>query len=66
MEKNLFDIGIDHSIPYYGKKTIDKRIIVKIKDTFPNFTVYDIEKNQIPNFWSYNVKHGGNLFSLTK
>ena len=46
------------------KKQIDKRTIVKIKDTFPNFTVYDMEKDQIPNFWSYNVKHGGNLFTL--
>jgi len=62
--KKFIDIGIDHSVPYHGKKTIDKRIIIKIKDTFPNFTVYDIEKNQIPKFWSYNVKHGGNLFSL--
>ena len=62
--KKFIDIGIDHSIPYHGKKQIDKRTIVKIKDTFPNFTVYDIEKNQIPNFWSYNVKHGGSLFTL--
>ena len=62
--KKFIDMGIDHSIPYHGKKVIDKRIIIKIKDTFPNFTVYDIEKNQIPYFWSYNVKHGGNLFSL--
>ena len=62
--KKFIDIGIDHSIPYHGKKQIDKRTIVKIKETFPNFTVYDIEKDQIPNFWSYNVKHGGNLFSL--
>ena len=62
--KKFIDIGIDHSIPYHGKKQIDKRTIVKIKDTFPNFTVYDMEKDQIPNFWSYNVKHGGNLFTL--
>ena len=62
--KKFIDIGIDHSIPYHGKKAVDKRIIIKIKDVFPNFTVYDIEKYQITNFWSYNVKHGGNLFSL--
>ena len=62
--KKFIDIGIDHSIPYHGKKQIDKRTIVKIKDTFPNFTVYDMEKDQIPDFWSYNVKHGGNLFTL--
>jgi len=62
--KKFIDIGIEYSIPYHGKKEIDKRTIIKIKDTLPNFTVYDIEKNQIPNFWSYNVKHGGSLLSL--
>ena len=62
--RKFIDLGIDYSVPYHGKKDIGKRTIVKIKDTFPNFTVYDIEKNQIPKFWSYNVKHGGNLFSL--
>jgi len=62
--KKFIDIGIDYSIPYHGKKQIDKRTIIKIKEVYPNFTVYDIEKNQIPKFWSYNVKHGGNLFSL--
>ena len=64
--KKFIDIGIDHSIPYYGKKPIGKRIIVKIKQEYPDILVYDIEKNQIPNFWSYNVKHGGALFSLLK
>jgi hypothetical protein len=62
--KKFIDIGVEYSIPYYGKKDIGKKTIVKIKDSFPNFTVYDIEKKQIPNFWSYDVKHGGNLFSL--
>jgi len=62
--KKFIDIGVEYLIPYYGKKDIGKKTIVKIKDSFPNFTVYDIEKKQIPNFWSYDVKHGGNLFSL--
>ena len=59
--KKFIDLGIDYLVPYHGKKDIGKRTIVKIKDAFPNFTVYDIEKNQIPKFWSYNVKHGGNF-----
>ena len=62
--KKFIDLGIDYLVPYHGKKEIGKRTIVKIKESFPNFEVYDIEKDQISNFWSYNVKHGGNLFSL--
>jgi len=62
--KKFVDIGIEKLVPYHGKKEIGKRVIVKVKESFPNFIVFDIEKDQIPNFWSYNVKHGGNLFSL--
>ena len=62
--KRFVDIGIEQLVPYHGKKEIGKRVIVKVKESFPNFIVFDIEKNQISNFWSYNVKHGGNLFSL--
>ena len=62
--KKFLDIGTDHSVPYHGKKEIGKRIIIKIKEGFPNFAVYEVEKNQLAHFWSYNVKHGGNLFSL--
>ena len=62
--KKIIDIGIDHTIQYHGKKEIGKRVIVKIKQGFPDFAVYDIEKEQLPNFWSYNVKHGGNLLTL--
>ena len=62
--KKFIDIRIEYSVPYHGKKEVGKRIIVKIKEEYPNFSVYDIEKEQIHNFWSYNVKHGGNLFSL--
>ncbi|MDC0159604.1 hypothetical protein OAJ55_02840, partial [Candidatus Nitrosopelagicus sp.] len=62
--KKFVDIGIEKLVPYHGKKEIGKRVIVKVKESFPNFIVFDIEKDQILNFWSYNVKHGGNLFSL--
>jgi len=62
--KKVIDIGIEHTIQYHGKKEVGKRVIVKIKKSFPDFAVYDIEKEQLPNFWSYNVKHGGNLITL--
>ena len=62
--KKFVDLGIDHLIPYHGKKEIGKRIIVKIRNGLPNFDIYEIEKNQLKSYWSYNVKHGGTLFSL--
>jgi len=58
------DIGVGQVINYHSKHDIGKRIIVKIKNTFPNFSVKEITKNEISNYWSYNVRQSGNLFSL--
>ena len=58
------DIGVGHIINYYSKHDIGKRIIVKIKNGFPNFSVKEIRKEEIPSYWSYNVKQAGNLFSV--
>ena len=58
------DIGIGQIINYYSKHDIGKRIIVKIKNGFPNFSVKEIRKEEIPSYWSYNVKQTGNLFSV--
>ena len=58
------DIGVGQIINYYSKHDIGKRIIVKIKNGFPNFSVKEIRKEEIPSYWSYNVKQAGNLFSV--
>ena len=62
--KKVIDIGTEQLVQYHGKKEIGKRVIVKIKQCSPDIVVYDIEKEQLPIFWSYNVKHGGNLITL--
>jgi len=58
------DIGIGQIVNYHTKHDIGKRIIVKIKNIFPDFSVKEITKDEIPNYWSYNVKQSGNLFSV--
>jgi len=58
------DVGIGQIINYYSKHDIGKRIIVKIKSVFPDFSVKEITKDEIPNYWSYSVKQSGNLFSV--
>lgn len=58
------DIGINQLIPYHSQCDIGKRIIVQIKNTYPDFTIKEISKNEISGYWSYNVKQSGNLFSL--
>ena len=58
------DIGINQIIIHHTKHDIGKRVIVKIKNTFPDFSIKEISKNEIPHYWSYNVRKSGNLFSV--
>ena len=58
------DIGVGQIVNYHSKHDIGKRIIVKIKNVFPDFSVKEIAKDEIPNYWSYNVRQSGNLFSV--
>ena len=58
------DIGVNHVINHHSKQDVGKRVIVQIKNTFPNFSVKEITKNEIPGYWSYNVRQSGNLFLL--
>ena len=58
------DIGINQIINHHTKHEIGKRIIVKIKNAFPDFSIKEISKNEISHYWSYNVRKSGNLFSV--
>ena len=66
--KDKMDLGVTRvfkgTSDIYDFLMTDEQRDKVITDGFPNFSVYEVEKNQLPNFWSYNVKHGGNLFSL--
>ena len=58
------DIGINQIIPYYTKEDIGKKIIIQIKNTYPNFSVKEISKSEIDGYWSYDIKQTGNIFSF--
>jgi hypothetical protein len=58
------DIGVNQIINHHSKHDVGKRVIVKIKETVPEITVKEITKDEINDYWSYNVRHGGDLFSV--
>ena len=62
--KKFLDIGINKHIPYFGKMKSGTRIAVKIKTTQPKFTIKEISKETIKDYWGYVVKERTNLFSL--
>ena len=61
--KKFVDIGIGKLIPYFGKVKHGVRIVVKIINTEPNFTIKEISKDDVKDYWGYKVKERGNLFS---
>jgi len=62
--KKFLDIGINKHIPYFGKMKIGTRIAIQIKTTQPKFTVKEISKDNIKDYWGYNVKERSNLLSI--
>lgn len=62
--KKFVDVGINQLIQFFGKTPVGKRVTVQFKEGHPKFSVKEIEKNEIPVYWGYNVKERANLFSL--
>src|SRR4030066_154424 len=48
---------------YFGKADIGQRITVQFKSKYPNFSVKEILKDTLKDYWGYKVKERGNLFS---
>ena len=62
--KKFLDIGINKLIPYFGKMKSGTRIAIQIKTTQPKFTIKEISRENIKDYWGYKVKEKANLFSL--
>ena len=61
--KRFVDIGINKLIPYFGKVKFGTRIAVKIVKTQAKFTIKEISRDDVKDYWGYKVKERGNLFS---
>ncbi len=62
--KKFVDAGIKKLIPYYGKEKIGKRITIQFKSTHPDFSIKEISKDSLKEYWGYKVKERGSLLSL--
>ena len=62
--KKVIDVGINQLIPYNGKQSIGKKIIVLIKNIQPDFIIKEVSKDEIPYYWCYSIKQSGNLFTV--
>lgn len=59
--KKYVNVGFDQLIPFYSKDNEGKRIIVKFKEGYPTLSVKQIEKEEISQYWGYDIKEISNL-----
>ncbi len=58
------DVGFDKFIPYFGSEEEGKRIVVQFKEGFPNLSIKQIKRDEIKQYWGYEVKETSNLHNL--
>ncbi len=61
--RKFVDIGINKPIPYFGKAKSGTRIAVKVIDTKPKFTIKEISREDVKDYWGYKIKERGSLFA---
>ena len=62
--RKYVDVGIGKLIPYFGKKGSGIRIIIQITKISPKFSIKEISREQIKEYWGYKVSEGMKLYSL--
>lgn len=58
------DVGFDKFIPYHGPEEEGKRITVQFKEGFPNLSIKQIRRDEIKQYWGYEVKEASSLSSV--
>lgn len=58
------DLGLNQLIPYRGSDEVGKRVLVKFKEGFPTLSIKKIEKEEVKQYWGYDVKEASNLRNL--
>ena len=58
------DVGLDKPIKYFGDEKEGRRITVQFKTGFPDLSIKQIVRNEIKQYWGYEVKESTNLRTL--
>jgi len=62
--KRFVDVGINQLVAFFGKTSIGKRVTIQFKEGHPKFSVKEIDKSEVKDYWGYSVKERASLFSL--
>ena len=58
------DLGFEQVVPYYGPEEEGKRITVQFKEGFPKLSIKQIRRDEIKQYWGYEVKESSSLANL--
>jgi len=58
------DVGLDKPIPFFGDAKEGRRITVQFKSVFPEFSIKQISREEIKQYWGYEVRESANLRTL--
>lgn len=62
--KKFVDVGLDKPIQYFGEEKEGRRITVKFKTGFPELSIKQISRNEVSQYWGYEIKESANLRTL--
>lgn len=62
--RKYVDVGLDQLIPYFGDDKVGRRVTVQFKTGFPELSAKQISRNEITQYWGYEVKESANLRTL--
>jgi len=62
--KKFVNVGFEQPIPYFGQEDVGKRIVIQFKNGFPDMAVKQIGKDEITQYWGYDVKESSSLLNL--
>ena len=58
------DVGVKKLITYSGEEEAGKRVTVKFKTGYPDFSVSKVSRDDVKEYWGYDVKESANLRTL--
>lgn len=58
------DLGFEQLVPFHGQEEEGKRVTVQFKEGFPNFSLKSIRREEIKQYWGYEVRESSSLANL--
>ena len=58
------DLGFEQLVPFHGQEEEGRRVLVQFKEGFPNFALKPIRREEIKQYWGYEVRESSGLANL--